>query len=201
GVERRRADDGAADEGTQPTGGRAPRPGGSPARGGCPAAGHGGSGVRAGREGAVKIVSAEARSEELGLTRPYTIAFRSIDSVSNAIVEIRSDSGHLGLGAASPEPKVTGETFEICLGRLAADALDWLIGRDVSEVALLCAEAKIRMPDAPAARAAVDMALHDLFAQQLGRPLVDVLGRAHRELPTSITIGIQGIEETLADAH
>ncbi len=149
----------------------------------------------------MRIVSARARTEELGLTRPYTIAFRAIDSVSNVVLEIRTDSGRVGLGAASPEPRVTGETLEICRARLEREELGWLVGRDTEEVAVLCGEAKLRIPDAPAARAAIDMALHDLFAQDLERPLADVLGRAHFELPTSITIGIQGVEETLVEAH
>ena len=45
------------------------------------------------------------------------------------------------------------------------------------------------------------MALHDLFAQSLGKPLVDLLGRAHDSLPTSITIGIQDADATLAEAR
>ncbi|HTD52386.1 MAG TPA: dipeptide epimerase [Thermoanaerobaculia bacterium] len=149
----------------------------------------------------MKIVSVEARTEELGLTRPYTIAFRAIDSVSNIVVEIRTDSGRVGLGAASPEPRVTGETPEICSASLAQENLGWLVGRDTDDLAILCYEAKLWIPDAPAARAAIDMALHDLFAQDLRRPLADVLGRVHSELPTSITIGIQGLEETLVEAH
>jgi L-Ala-D/L-Glu epimerase len=46
----------------------------------------------------------------------------------------------------------------------------------------------------------VDIALHDLLAQHLGVPLVEMLGRAHVELPTSITIGIKPLAETLAEA-
>ncbi len=56
------------------------------------------------------------------------------------------------------------------------------------------------MPANPGARAAVDMALHDLLAQHLGVPLVEMLGRAHEELETSITIGIKSLDETLAEA-
>jgi L-alanine-DL-glutamate epimerase-like enolase superfamily enzyme len=44
------------------------------------------------------------------------------------------------------------------------------------------------------------MAIHDLHAQHLGLPLVDVLGRAHDRLPTSVTIGIKPLDETLAEA-
>ena len=50
----------------------------------------------------MRIVSATSRVEALGLTRPYTIAFRRIESVENAIVRLETDSGLVGLGAAPP---------------------------------------------------------------------------------------------------
>jgi L-alanine-DL-glutamate epimerase-like enolase superfamily enzyme len=53
----------------------------------------------------------------------------------------------------------------------------------------------------PAARAAVDMALHDLCARSEGVPLVDLFGRCHDALPTSVTIGISSVEETIAEAE
>jgi L-alanine-DL-glutamate epimerase-like enolase superfamily enzyme len=56
-------------------------------------------------------------------------------------------------------------------------------------------------PKAPAARAACDMALWDLLGQRIGVPVVELLGRRHRELPTSVTIGIQPIEEALRSAR
>jgi L-alanine-DL-glutamate epimerase-like enolase superfamily enzyme len=44
------------------------------------------------------------------------------------------------------------------------------------------------------------MALHDLLARSLGVPLCDLLGRAHDAMPTSITIGIKPLDETIAEA-
>jgi L-Ala-D/L-Glu epimerase len=44
------------------------------------------------------------------------------------------------------------------------------------------------------------MALHDLWAKYHGLPLVDLLGRVHCSLPTSITIGIESVEEALEEA-
>jgi L-alanine-DL-glutamate epimerase-like enolase superfamily enzyme len=61
-------------------------------------------------------------------------------------------------------------------------------------------EAEGRLAGLPAARAALDMALHDLLSRQLGVPLVEMLGRAHPELPTSITIGIRDMAASLAEA-
>jgi len=45
------------------------------------------------------------------------------------------------------------------------------------------------------------MALHDLVARSEGVPLVDLFGRCHEVLPTSVTIGISSVEETLAEAE
>jgi L-alanine-DL-glutamate epimerase-like enolase superfamily enzyme len=45
------------------------------------------------------------------------------------------------------------------------------------------------------------MALHDLAARAQGVPLVDLFGRCHEAIPTSVTIGISTVEETLADAE
>ncbi len=149
----------------------------------------------------MKIVSAEARVERFELTRPYTIAFKTFDSVENVIVTLRTDDGRTGLGAASPLPEVTGETFEACRAALCDDGLRWLVGRDVRHLAALCRELNERAAGRPAAGAAVDMALHDLLAQLVGVPLVDMLGRAHDSLPTSITIGIKPVDETLAEAE
>ncbi len=56
------------------------------------------------------------------------------------------------------------------------------------------------MAGAPAAMAATDIALHDLVGKTLGLPLVDIPGRAHESLPTSITIGIMPLDETLEEA-
>jgi L-alanine-DL-glutamate epimerase-like enolase superfamily enzyme len=149
----------------------------------------------------MRIVAVDARFERFALVRPYAISFRPLmDEVENAIVEIRTETGRVGLGAGSPEHFVTGETRERCAQALSPARLEWLIGKDVRELPALCRELERRLPHAPAARAAIDIALHDLLAQSLGVPLVDMLGRAHRALPTSITIGLKPLEETLAEA-
>ena len=138
--------------------------------------------------------------EHFELSRPYTIAFRTVDSVRNGIVRIETDDGSVGLGCASPERFVTGETWDACDAALAEPALQWLVGRHIHELSALCRELRERFPSAPAARAAVDIALHDLWAKQLGVPLADALGRAHTALPTSITIGIKDADATVQEA-
>ena len=148
----------------------------------------------------MRITAVDARVEAIPLARPYTITFRTVTAIETVVVRVHDSAGRVGLGAASPEPHVTGETNLACQAALAPDALGWLVGRDVRTLPELARSLGARLGATPAARAALDMALHDLWAQALGLPLCDLLGRAHRMLPTSITIGIKPTDEALAEA-
>lgn len=149
----------------------------------------------------MKIATIVTRWEAVPLTRPYTIAFRTIADVEMGFVELHANDGHIGRGSASPEPHVTGESRESCRQALESGDLEWLMGEDPRTTPRLCRTLARLMPSTPAARAAVDMALFDLLGQHLGLPVADVLGRAHHVLPTSITIGIKGVDETVDEAR
>ncbi|AGY57403.1 mandelate racemase/muconate lactonizing enzyme family protein [Gloeobacter kilaueensis] len=146
------------------------------------------------------IEAALAWVEDFPLSRPYTIAFKQVDRVQNVIVALRTASGLVGHGAAAPEAHVTGETQQACETALLDGALDWLVGCDIRDLAALTRQAAKRMAAQPAARAAIESALYDLLAQYLGIPLVRLLGQVHTALPTSITIGIKSLTETLSEA-
>ncbi len=139
--------------------------------------------------------------ENLELTRPYTIAYERIEAVENVFVLIEGDNGITGMGAASPSPEVTGETIEHCQESLEQALNAILIGADLRIFKSLLRELGKTLTCAPAALAAVDTALHDLMAKVLDRPLVTLLGQAHKGLPTSVTIGILPLEETLEEAR
>jgi len=149
----------------------------------------------------MKIARIERWREAIPLSRPYEIAFRRTDSVGNCFVRIIPEHGTPGLGCAAPEHHVTGETLDDCEAALDPAGLDFLIGQDVAELPRLLREVDGHFPDTPAARAALDMALHDLLAQQVQLPLVRMLGQCHESLPTSITIGIMTVDETLREAE
>lgn len=148
----------------------------------------------------MRISSVQVARESFPLSRPYTIAFETTDAVENFIVRLGTDTGLLGLGAASPEAMVTGETVEACAAALSPERLAWLDGRSLADLGKLAEEVRRSLGATPAAQAAVDMALHDLDARRAGVPLVERLGRRHHHLPTSITIGIMPLEATLREA-
>jgi L-alanine-DL-glutamate epimerase-like enolase superfamily enzyme len=147
----------------------------------------------------MRIASVESRLEPLGLTRPYRITGRTVSSVDNVFVHVRTDEGVEGVGIASPAPEVTGETLEACVDALRPERLAFLVGRDLQSLPVLLTDLARLLPRCPAARAAVDTALHDARARELSLPLSSLLGRAHGTLETSITIGIKPLDETLAE--
>lgn len=149
----------------------------------------------------MKIKNIKVWTADLVNTKPYTIAFKTIDEVLNAFVEITLDNGVTGIGAASPSEYVTNESFEQCEKALEENNIQFLIGRDIRELNQLTFEIWKKLPKNPAARAALDIALYDAYTKFLGVPLVKYLGQKIKSLPTSITIGIKNVDETVKEAQ
>src|SRR5690606_6262989 len=142
-----------------------------------------------------KIKSIKVWDADLGNTKPYTIAFKTVDQVRNAFVEITLDNGTTGIGSGNPSEYVVGESLAQCLEALAEKNIEFLIGRDIRELHQLTFEIWQRFPKNPSARAALDIALYDALTKHLDIPLVRFLGQKIQSLPTSNTIGIKNVEE------
>ncbi|MEM6345807.1 MAG: dipeptide epimerase [Bacteroidota bacterium] len=149
----------------------------------------------------MKIKDIRVRKEALDLTRPYTIAYKTVSDVAVCFVEVEAENGMIGRGAANPSKQVVGETVDQTFATLQGEGVSTYIGRDIRELRLLCEQLHQQFPQQPGAKAALDIAFHDLFSQVIGVPLVDYLGRHHQSLATSITIGIKNVEETLTEAQ
>jgi L-alanine-DL-glutamate epimerase-like enolase superfamily enzyme len=148
----------------------------------------------------MKIKNLTVWNADLGNTKPYTIAFKTVDQVRNAFVEIELENGTTGIGSGNPSEYVTGENLNQTIDVLQEKNLAFLIGRDIREINQLLCEVLQKFPKNPAARAALDIALHDVFTKYLGVPLVKYLGQKIKSLPTSNTIGIKNVAETLQEA-
>lgn len=149
----------------------------------------------------MKITKTGFWKENLLLKKPYTIAVHTIDSVENAFVLIELENGIKGIGAASPASFVTGESIGQTVQALELQLDRLLFDHDIRDINVLLRQAQHWLKHTPAALAAIDIALHDAFTQYLGIPLVRYLGAAHQYFPTSVTIGIKSVEESVAEAE
>lgn len=148
-----------------------------------------------------RIKDIKVWQENLNNTKPYTIAYKTTDEVHSSFVEITLENGTTGIGAGNPSDYVTGETLDMCMSALSENNIQFLLGRDIREIHQLTFEVWKKLPKNPAARAALDIALYDAFTKHLGVPLVKYLGQKISSMPTSNTIGIMNVEETLKEAE
>jgi len=137
-----------------------------------------------------KIASTESEVVELPLGETFTISRGSTTTTENVIVRIEDGAGRVGVGGAAPSAYY-GETVGD-VERVLPPLLDVVAG--VGDPALLRRierELADQAPSAPAARAAVSIAVHDLVATQADEPLYRRFGLdPGRAPPTSYTISI-----------
>ncbi|MDF3043043.1 MAG: dipeptide epimerase, partial [Thermomicrobiales bacterium] len=127
------------------------------------------------------IASIEIIPVRLPLREPFVVAYASYPDTLSVLVRIRTRDGAEGWGEATPDPNVTGETWGGTAETLRRDLAPALIGHDARhrEAALNALDARVE--GAPAAKAALDIALHDLVARAAGMPLWQLLGGRARE--------------------
>jgi len=135
----------------------------------------------------------------LGYREPFRIAPGASTESQNVVVKIVTDYDVVGWGESSPSERVTGETAETVVKTLDKIAPK-LIG-----MCPLRIEQDVEVMDSivegnPAAKAAVDMALHDILGKTVRKPLFMLMGGYRTEVLTDITLGIKSPEEMARDA-
>ena len=127
------------------------------------------------------VTSVEIIPVRLPLREPFVVAYASYPDTLSVLVRIRTRDGAEGWGEATPDPNVTGETWGGTTETLRRDLAPALIGHDARnrEAALYALDARVE--GAPAAKAALDIALHDLVARAAEVPLWQLLGGRARE--------------------
>ena len=148
----------------------------------------------------MKITSVHASLVPIDLGKPYTIAYETVGHVENVFLCLETNQGLSAFGCAAPDRAVTNETVAGTIELVAETIEPCLKGADPLKRAALLNELLPALKPYPSALAMVDMALYDLLGKRAGLPLFQLLGGFRESIPTSITIGILSLEETLCAA-
>jgi L-alanine-DL-glutamate epimerase-like enolase superfamily enzyme len=148
----------------------------------------------------MRITNVSYERIDLKLAVPYTIAYETIDRASNFILKIETDGTWVGYGCAAPDKAVTGETPDEVELAIKNEITHYLLGKDPFTYALLLLELKEILGKRASSLAMVDLALFDLISKKAEVPLYKFLGGYRNSIPTSITVGILSLEETLKHA-
>jgi L-alanine-DL-glutamate epimerase-like enolase superfamily enzyme len=133
----------------------------------------------------------EHRPVRLALRHPWTIARGTSVEKTNVLVRLTGEDGVAGLGEAAPNARY-GEDAE-SVARALERFATWLSNGSLDAVSLLD-RLEASGPADPAARAALDMAVHDREARRAGVTVGRLLGAAGGAMPsTSMSIGHDAI--------
>lgn len=130
---------------------------------------------------------------------PFKTALRSVSSVQDVVVEILTDTDETGFGEAPPTGVITGDTTGAIVGAIRDHIAPKLIGRDIEEFETLLKDVQTVLVHNTSAKAAVDIALWDLYGKHLGLSVFRLLGAARREIETDITISVNDPEVMAQD--
>lgn len=137
---------------------------------------------------------------DLRLSEPYTIAYETVAHATNFILKIETRTKLLGYGCAAPDFTVTNETPLEVRDAIENSIIPYLKGKDAFMSTRILEELKVLLKTCSSVLAMVDMALLDLRAKKMDVPLYQFLGGYRHSIPTSITVGILTVEDTLRAA-
>lgn len=149
----------------------------------------------------MNITKIELGMLSVPLRVPFKTARRCVDSVEDVIVLIHTDTGATGYGEAPPTGVVTGDTTGGIIDAIRTHLAPLLIGRSVDAFEDLVRDVQKALVHNSSAKAAVDMALYDLYGQLWNIPVHKLLGGARSGIVTDITISVNDPEEMARDAR
>jgi L-alanine-DL-glutamate epimerase and related enzymes of enolase superfamily len=149
----------------------------------------------------VRIEQAEVCVFRFQLEKPFRIALGATTEKTEIIVALYDNHGRVGWGEASPSALILGCTPDSVLA-----ALDLLIpavlGEDPRRLSFLVEKMDRVLLGNAAAKAAVDLALHDLVGKIYGEPVWRLLGGSFAEpLETDFTVSIDTPEAMAEEAR
>jgi o-succinylbenzoate synthase len=148
----------------------------------------------------MKITNIRIGEISVPLKTPFKTALRTVNSVEDIIVEIHTDTGNVGYGEAPPTGVITGDTKGSIVGALKDHIIKSIIGMDVENFEEIMLKLDKCVVKNNSAKAAVDIALYDLYGQLHNAPLYKMLGGYRKEIITDITISVNDPEEMARDS-
>jgi L-Ala-D/L-Glu epimerase / N-acetyl-D-glutamate racemase len=149
----------------------------------------------------MKIKDVKLGMLQVPLITPFKTAMRTVEYVEDVVVLIETECGAIGYGNAPATAVITGDTHGSIIAAIRQVFTPRLLGRSVADLNQLVAEVQSSMVRNTSAKAAVEIALYDLFAQLYGAPLYRLLGGGNSGLTTDITISVDYIDKMVADAQ
>jgi muconate cycloisomerase len=146
----------------------------------------------------MQIKSIEPIAVSLPMLKPVVMAGEEVRRADNVLVRVEADDGLVGWGEAASAPVMTGDTLESIVSAVnyLSSALH---GRDPADISGARTAMNCRMYGNHGAKAAIEIALHDLTGRVTGKPVHALLGQIKRS--RMLLLGVIGGGDYDGDLH
>ena len=148
----------------------------------------------------MKITGIALGKLKVALKTPFKTALRRVDHMEDVVIVLETDTGHQGYGSAPATAVITGETHGSIIEAIRTMIAPSIMGEDIRNLNRIVTSIQKSIFANFSAKAAVEIALYDLFAQSFAAPLYRVLGGGEPVISTDITISVDYIDKMVEDA-
>ncbi len=134
------------------------------------------------------------------LKTPFKTALRTVEQVEDVVVTIHTDTGHIGYGEAPATAVITGDTHGSIIEAIQKYIAPRILGQDIANLNRITQLVQNALEKNSSAKAAVEIAVYDLFGQLYDAPLYKMLGGGDPVVTTDITISVDYIDKMVADS-
>ncbi|HJR73549.1 MAG TPA: dipeptide epimerase [Luteimonas sp.] len=148
----------------------------------------------------MKITQIKFGMLRVPLKTPFKTALRTVETVEDIVVQIHTDTGYIGYGEAPATAVITGDTHGSIVEAIDKFIAPRLIGQEIANLNRITQLIQTALEKNTSAKAAVEIAVYDLFGQLYGAPLYKMLGGGDPVITTDITISVDYIDKMVADS-
>lgn len=148
----------------------------------------------------MKIKDIQVGEISIPLKKPFKTALREVEVLENVVVKITTDTGHIGYGEAAITPVITGDIMGSIKWAIMEHIGPNIMNRSIENFEELMYILDNSLVNNSSPKAAVDMALYDLYGQLYNIPVYKLLGGFRNEITTDITISVNEPEEMVEDS-
>ncbi|OKY25189.1 dipeptide epimerase [Thalassotalea sp. PP2-459] len=148
----------------------------------------------------MKITNIRFAKLVVPLITPFKTSMRTVENIEDLVVIIETDAGEVGYGSAPSTPVITGDTHGSIIAAVELVYLPKLRGMEIENLNGIITIIQTSMVNNTSAKAALEIAIYDLWGKKYKAPLSKLLGGGANNLRTDITISVDQIDKMVKDA-
>lgn len=148
----------------------------------------------------MKIQEIQIGKVSIPLKKPFKTALRQVNSAEDIIIRVIADNGEVGFGNAPPTAVITGDSQDSIIAAIRDTLGPKITGMEIDNLEGIMTTLDSGMLHNHSAKAALDIAVHDLFGKHYGIPLYKLFGGFRASMETDLTISLNSPEEMVRDS-